>query len=179
MENEQQTEQITENSKQYSFTDDDRELSEHIRRRKREIIDMEYESKRLDLQAKIEESKTDKLISRMERIAQLTRLGSSNVGTDNLEGFETENTEIKDMRDLIHELKINNPPNASSSGTATTTEGLNYSDEDIKKVVSLTPDSIKQQLKAMDDKALTDVIKGKFGNVNEDTIKRGIKILRE
>jgi hypothetical protein len=168
----------------YNFTNDDREYSDYVRKKKKELLDKETELKLMKIDAEMEDAKTEKFISRLARVTQLSTLTGRNVEELPIEDIAEEGTDMKSILEIVKLFKGNNTPvsvpqvEVSKSPPITQPVEQSYSNEQIEAMIAQTPTAILQTLKGYNDLAIKDVLIGKFGAIDKDTIERGIKLLR-
>jgi hypothetical protein len=173
------------NYKGYNFSDEEREFGAEIRaknkeikllklEREKELEILKYEKDRLRLKAEINELK-DELQPEYEEDEPMQDNQTDNT-FNNLLGTVAMAMMQKNQPQHTNNLQSSNPPQTNSKNNDDGKLSLN--DEQLKDIISEIPKKYLILAKTMPDDTIKQYIRGKYPELDEETINRGIKIVK-
>jgi hypothetical protein len=150
----------------HDFSEQDREFSINVRKLKMEEKKLEYERRKLEHDVAMAE-----LQEKLEDIRS---------------AYEPETEEGSDGADammmglLSSILMKGNAPVAVSASSTTPTPNTKerLTDEQLREILDTVPKGYRKLAKGMSDETLTGLIRSKLPNLDDDSINRGIQLIR-
>lgn len=167
----------------HTLTDEDREASKELRAKKKEIDMMKLEREDLINKMKFEKQK----LELQEEIDELKGLFDEEDETLPKNEDDTTTALLKMFAPaLISKFaqQTQNTPAYSSPSpqqippTTPLNSKVSISDEELLKLWEETPTAAKLYSKSMSDETIITTLKAKFPNVDDESINRGLKIIR-